>query len=59
MKLKAINSINHKNKRVREENNKHKDFYVVWQSLPTSTPPSTPNLRISLSKPPKASNAYN
>ena len=39
--------------------NKHKDFYIVQQSLPTSTPLSTPGLRISLSKPPKTSNAYN
>ena len=30
---------------------KLKDFYVVRQSPPTSTPPSTPGLRISLSKP--------
>ena len=39
--------------------NKHKDFYMVQQSPPTSTPPSTPSLRISLSKPFKTSNAYN
>ncbi|KAK9209093.1 hypothetical protein WN944_001457 [Citrus x changshan-huyou] len=30
---------------------KLKDFYVVRQSPPTSTPPSTPGLRISLSEP--------
>ena len=30
---------------------KLKDFYAVRQSPPTSTPPSTPGLRISLSKP--------
>ena len=30
---------------------KLKDFYVVRQSSPTSTPPSTPGLRISLSEP--------
>ena len=39
--------------------NKHKDFYVVRQSTPTSKRPSNPNLRISLSKPSKTSNAYN
>ena len=39
--------------------NKQKDFYVVRQSPPTSTPPSNSNLRISLSKPSKASKAYN
>ena len=32
---------------------------MVWQSLPTSTHPSDPSLRISLSKPSKASNVYN
>ena len=32
---------------------KLKDFYVVRQSPPTSTPPSSPGLRISLSKPPR------
>ena len=31
--------------------NRHNDFYVVRQSPPTSTPPSTPGLRISLSEP--------
>ena len=30
---------------------KLKNFYVVRQSPPMSTPPSTPSLRISLSKP--------
>ena len=43
----------------RERESKLKDFYVVRQSSPTSTPPSNPNLKISLSKPPKVSNAYN
>ena len=35
-----------------EERFKHKNFYVVWPTSPTSTPPSFPGLRISLSKPP-------
>ena len=48
-----------KNKKSKGGESKHKYFYVVRQSPPTSTPPSKLSLKISLSKPPKASNAYN
>ena len=37
----------------RGRESKLKDFYVVQQSLPTSTPPSNPSLRISLSSIPR------
>ena len=40
-------------KRIREERFKHRDFYVVRPTSPTSTPPSFPSLRIPLSKPPR------
>ena len=43
-----------KNKKSKGGESKHKYFYVVRQSPPTSTPLSQPNSRISLSKPPKA-----
>ena len=59
MELKTINSIKHNIKKVREEKNEHKDFYVVRLSPPTSTPPSSPGLRISLSKSPKVQVLYN
>ena len=54
MELKKINSIKDNIKRVSEEENKHNGFYLVRQSLPTFTPPNSPDLRISLSKPLKA-----
>ncbi|KAH9782477.1 BED-type domain-containing protein [Citrus sinensis] len=38
---------------IREEGFKHRDFYVVRPTSPTSTPPSFPGLRIPLSKPPR------
>ena len=38
---------------IREERCKHRDFYVVRPTSPTSTPPSFPGFRIPLSKPPR------
>ncbi|KAK9200192.1 hypothetical protein WN944_015388 [Citrus x changshan-huyou] len=38
---------------IRKEGFKHRDCYVVRPTLPTSTPPSFPGLRIPLSKPPR------
>ena len=47
-----------KNKKSKGRKSKHKYFYMVRQFPLTSTPPSKLSLRISLSKPLKASNAY-
>ena len=51
IKFKAITNKLTTIKRIREARFKHWDFYVVRPTLPTSTPPSFPSLRIPLSKP--------
>ena len=59
MDSKIINSIKHNNKIVRRERANTMIFMWFGKFPLTSTPPSSPCLKISLSKPLKTSNAYN